>query len=67
VLYRVPVLLIQQIQRLAIKHQILIVDTIRQFPGLRVQVDFSFLLGRGGGGGGVGGSADAGDEVVLFV
>jgi hypothetical protein len=66
VLHRVSVLLIQQIQRLAIKHQILIIDTIRQFPGLRVQVDFSFLLGRGGGGG-VRGSADAGDEVVLFV
>ena len=31
-----------------------------------MQVDFSFLLARGRGGG-VGGSADAGDEVVLFV
>jgi len=59
-LRQIPILLIQHIERFPVEHQVFIVDGVRQFPGLCVQVYFSLVLLCGGG-------ADVGDEVVLFV
>jgi len=54
----VAILLVEHIQRLAIEHQVFIVDLVWQLPALCMKVDFSVV---GGGGGGV----HIGDEVVL--
>lgn len=53
-----PIFFVEEIQRLPIERQIRIVDAVRKFPALGIQVDFNV--------GGLAGD-DVRDEVVILV
>jgi len=59
-LSHVPILLIQHVQRLAVEHQVFIVDFVWQLPALGMEIGFPVI--RGGRGG-----VHVRDEVVLPV